>query len=70
MPRSVKYVALLSSLPIAFSNRRVENLVSHLWREQIGPRICGLGWRWRHGGREALRISLLALIEDACAGFI
>ena len=33
-------------------------------------RIQGLGWRCRHGSSEALRISLLALIEDARAGRI
>jgi hypothetical protein len=37
---------------------------------QIYLRMCRLGWRCCRGGREALRISLLALIEDACAGFI
>ncbi len=33
-------------------------------------RICGLGWRCRHSSREALRVSLLALIKDARAGLI
>lgn len=33
-------------------------------------RICRLGWRCRHGSREALRLSLLALIKDARAGLI
>jgi UDP-glucose 4-epimerase len=33
-------------------------------------RICRLGWRCCHGTREALRISLLALIKDARAGLI
>ena len=33
-------------------------------------RISRLGWRCRHGSREALRLSLLALIEDARAGLI
>jgi hypothetical protein len=42
----------------------------HYDAHKSGPRICGLGWRCCHGGREALRISRLALIEDACAGFI
>jgi UDP-glucose 4-epimerase len=33
-------------------------------------RIRRLGWRCRHGSREALRLSLLALIKDARAGLI
>jgi UDP-glucose 4-epimerase len=33
-------------------------------------RICGLGWRCRLSSREALRVSLLALITDARAGLI
>jgi UDP-glucose 4-epimerase len=33
-------------------------------------RIRGLGWTCRRGSREALRVSLLALIEDARAGRI
>jgi UDP-glucose 4-epimerase len=33
-------------------------------------RISRLGWRCRHGSRDALRLSLLALIEDARAGLI
>ena len=33
-------------------------------------RICGLGWRCCYGSREALQMSLLALIKDARAGLI
>ena len=33
-------------------------------------RICRLGWRCSHSTREALRMSLLALIKDARAGLL